>query len=119
VLRVEEAQDSIAGVRFAVGDERDGDRAGMRNGDAHPDSDPDPERKREPSEPSEPSLKQPPPPLRLLPILPPPSLRAAQTESSALVRDLVPRLAQVEVEMREVEVCVRRARKRQAKATGK
>jgi ABC-type Zn2+ transport system substrate-binding protein/surface adhesin len=48
-------------------------------------------------------------------ILLPPALRAARVDSIKMVEEIVPRLAEVEGEMRAVEIEVRRARKRMAK----
>jgi hypothetical protein len=54
-------------------------------------------------------------PLRWFGILAPPELRKAQGEAVAMV-ELVPRLVEVDAEMRMVEVEIRRARKRGVKA---
>lgn len=51
-------------------------------------------------------------------ILVPPSLRAAHAASDEMVRVLVPRIAQTDLEMREVELRIRRARKRMGRAAG-
>lgn len=55
-------------------------------------------------------------PLRWFGILTPMPLRAAQRHSIRAVEDVVPRLASVNAEMQHVEIEVRRARKRRAKA---
>lgn len=60
--------------------------------------------------------KPPADPLRWFGILVPPSLRHAQSQAIQAVEDIVPRLATVSAEMASVEVEVRRARKRRAKA---
>lgn len=48
-------------------------------------------------------------------ILLPPALRAARVESIKMVEEIVPRLTEVEGEMRAVEIEVRRARKKMGK----
>ncbi|KAK1983681.1 hypothetical protein LZ30DRAFT_472065 [Colletotrichum cereale] len=55
-------------------------------------------------------------PLRWFGILAPLPLRQAQTLSVQAVQDIIPRLASVDAEMKDVEIEVRRARKRRAKA---
>ncbi|OAA71381.1 hypothetical protein ISF_01932 [Cordyceps fumosorosea ARSEF 2679] len=55
-------------------------------------------------------------PLRWFGVLVPQALRDAQTEAVRTVEDVVPRLASVQAEMAHVEIEVRRARKRRAKA---
>ncbi|KAK2004922.1 hypothetical protein LX36DRAFT_239116 [Colletotrichum falcatum] len=55
-------------------------------------------------------------PLRWFGILAPLPLRQAQTLSIQAVQDIIPRLASVDAEMKDVEIEVRRARKRRAKA---
>jgi hypothetical protein len=60
-----------------------------------------------------------PSPVRMFGILIPPSLRVAQAESERAVGVLVPRLAQADAEMREVEVRIRRARKWMGRAEGR
>lgn len=57
-----------------------------------------------------------PDPLRMFGILVPPALREAKEGAGLLVGDLVPRIVQVDLEMREVEVRIRRARKRMGRA---
>jgi hypothetical protein len=57
--------------------------------------------------------------LRMFGILVPPELRMARGEAVALVEDLVPRLVMTDLEMRDVEVRIRRARKWMAKAEAK
>lgn len=54
--------------------------------------------------------------LRQFATLPPQSLRQAQSTASQLIKELVPKLAAVDAEMRGVEIDVRRARKRARKA---
>ena len=54
-------------------------------------------------------------PLKMFAILPPQSLRDAQKEAVRMV-DVVPRIVEVEWEMAEVEIRVRRARKYLVKA---
>lgn len=63
--------------------------------------------------------KKPPPPrdpLRWFGLLTPPALRLTQASAVDAVERVVPALATVEAEMRRVEIEVRRARKRRAKA---
>ncbi|GKT43941.1 uncharacterized protein ColSpa_04122 [Colletotrichum spaethianum] len=55
-------------------------------------------------------------PLRWFGILAPLTLRQAQTLSVQAVQDIIPRLVSVDAEMKDVEIEVRRARKRRAKA---
>ncbi|KXH66925.1 hypothetical protein CSAL01_02296 [Colletotrichum salicis] len=55
-------------------------------------------------------------PLRWFGILAPMPLRQAQTLSVQAVQDIVPRLVSVDAEMKDIEIEVRRARKRRAKA---
>ncbi|WYZ40490.1 hypothetical protein EsH8_IV_000831 [Colletotrichum jinshuiense] len=55
-------------------------------------------------------------PLRWFGILAPPPLRQAQTLSVQAVQDIIPRLVSVDAEMMDVEIEVRRARKKRAKA---
>lgn len=55
-------------------------------------------------------------PPNLFGILLPPTLRAARVESIKVVEEIVPHLAEVEGQMRRVEIEVRRARKRMGKA---
>ena len=57
--------------------------------------------------------------VRMFGILVPPELRMARGEAVALVEDLVPRLVMTDLEMRDVEVRIRRARKWMAKAEAK
>jgi coiled-coil domain-containing protein 115 len=57
--------------------------------------------------------------LRMFGILVPQELRMARGEAVMLVEDLVPRLVMTDLEMREVEVRIRRARKWMAKAEAK
>jgi hypothetical protein len=45
-------------------------------------------------------------------ILVPPSLRAAQKSAISMVEDVIPQLASTDAEMRELEIQIRRARKR-------
>lgn len=56
-------------------------------------------------------------PLLMFGVLTPPTLRQAQSSATELVEDIVPRLASVDAEMRELEIEIRRARKRFAKKT--
>lgn len=56
-------------------------------------------------------------PIRWFGLMAPMSLRQAQAQSIRAVDEIVPRLATVAAEMAEVEIEVRRARKRRAKAT--
>lgn len=58
-------------------------------------------------------------PLRWFGILAPPPLRAAQALSVEAVEQVVPRLATVDAEMLGLEIEIRRARKRRAKAAAK
>ncbi|KAK2009188.1 hypothetical protein LZ32DRAFT_429207 [Colletotrichum eremochloae] len=55
-------------------------------------------------------------PLRWFGILAPLPLRQAQTLSVQAVQDIIPQLASVDAEMKDMEIEVRRARKRRAKA---
>ncbi len=59
---------------------------------------------------------QPKDPIRMFGILTPQALRLAQGSAVKVVEDLVPRLASVDAEMKEVEIKIRRARKHRAKA---
>lgn len=56
-------------------------------------------------------------PLRWFGLMVPPALRQAQTRSVLAVERVIPRLASVDGRMKEVEIEVRRARKRRTKAT--
>lgn len=56
-------------------------------------------------------------PIRWFGLMAPMSLRQAQAQSIRAVDEIVPRLATIAAEMAEVEIEVRRARKRRAKAT--
>ena len=51
-------------------------------------------------------------------ILLPTPLRNAAAESSGLVRDLVPRIIETDMQMREMEIQIRRGRKGLRKAGG-
>lgn len=55
-------------------------------------------------------------PLRWFGLVTPTPLRFAQTQAIQLVETVIPRLAAVDAEMKDVEIEVRRARKRRAKA---
>lgn len=55
-------------------------------------------------------------PLRMFGILVPQALRTAQTEAVKMVGDVVPKLVQLDLQMRELEIEIRRGRKRKAKA---
>lgn len=55
-------------------------------------------------------------PLRWFGVLVPQALRDAQSEAVRTVEDILPRLASVQAGMAQVEIEVRRARKRRAKA---
>lgn len=55
-------------------------------------------------------------PLRWFGVLTPQALRSAQASSVKAVQDIIPRLVSVNAEMMEVEIEVRRARKKRAKA---
>jgi hypothetical protein len=55
-------------------------------------------------------------PLRMFGILTPPSLRAAQSIAITMIENVVPQLASVDAEMREIEIQIRRARKHHMKA---
>lgn len=55
-------------------------------------------------------------PLRWFGLVTPTPLRFAQTQAIQLVETVVPRLASVDAEMKDVEIAVRRARKRRTKA---
>ncbi|KAM3431102.1 hypothetical protein MY4824_007303 [Beauveria thailandica] len=56
-------------------------------------------------------------PIRWFGVLVPQALRDAQRHARTAVQDVIPRLASVEAEMAHVEIEVRRARKRRAKAS--
>ncbi|KAJ4150981.1 hypothetical protein LMH87_011704 [Akanthomyces muscarius] len=56
-------------------------------------------------------------PIRWFGVLVPPALREAQSQSVAAVEDVIPRLVSVQAEMAHVEIEVRRARKKRAKAS--
>lgn len=56
-------------------------------------------------------------PIRWFGVLVPPALREAQRQSVAAVEDVIPRLVSVQAEMAHVEIEVRRARKKRAKAS--
>jgi len=55
-------------------------------------------------------------PIRMFGILAPRALRRAQGGAVKMVEDVVPRLVSLDAEMKEVEIGIRRARKRRAKA---
>jgi hypothetical protein len=55
-------------------------------------------------------------PLRMFGILTPQTLRLAQGGAIKMVEEIVPKLVQVDAEMKEVEIKIRRARKFRAKA---
>lgn len=55
-------------------------------------------------------------PLRWFGLVTPMPLRLAQTQAIQLVETVIPRLASIDAEMKDVEIEVRRARKRRAKA---
>jgi hypothetical protein len=55
-------------------------------------------------------------PLRMFGILTPQALRLAQGGAINMVEEIVPKLVQVDAEMKEVEIKIRRARKFRAKA---
>jgi hypothetical protein len=57
-------------------------------------------------------------PLRMFGILTPQSLRTAQKEAIEMVEGIIPRLVSIDVQMKEVEIQVRRARKFRGKAEG-
>ncbi|CEI68700.1 hypothetical protein FVEN_g7961 [Fusarium venenatum] len=63
--------------------------------------------------PAEKKLKN---PLRWFGLFAPMSLRTAQTQSVKAVEDIIPRIVSINAEMLDVEIEVRRARKRRAKA---
>lgn len=56
-------------------------------------------------------------PIRWFGVLVPQALREAQSQSIKVAEDIIPRLVSVEAEMAHVEIEVRRARKKRAKAT--
>lgn len=58
-------------------------------------------------------------PLRMFGLLTPSALREAQKESIKMVEEIVPRILEVDAEMKEVEIRIRRARKWRAKAEAK
>jgi coiled-coil domain-containing protein 115 len=58
-------------------------------------------------------------PLRWFGLMPPASLRNAQTASIESVQEVIPRLVEVNVQMQQLEIEIRRARKRRAKADEK
>jgi uncharacterized small protein (DUF1192 family) len=55
-------------------------------------------------------------PLKIFGLLTPQSLKAAQNDAVRTVQELVPRLCEVDAEMKEVEIQIRRARKHRSKA---
>ncbi|CEJ93865.1 hypothetical protein VHEMI09432 [[Torrubiella] hemipterigena] len=55
-------------------------------------------------------------PLSWFGVLSPPQIRSAQSQSIQVIDDIIPRLTTIDAEMRHVEIEVRRARKRRAKA---
>jgi hypothetical protein len=55
-------------------------------------------------------------PIRWYGLFAPPALRSAQTNAVQAVQDVIPRLVTVNAEMLDVEIQVRRARKKRAKA---
>ncbi|KAM3510161.1 hypothetical protein MY10362_000200 [Beauveria mimosiformis] len=57
-------------------------------------------------------------PIRWFGVLVPQALRDTQSHARRAVQDVIPRLASVQAEMAHVEIEVRRARKRRAKASG-
>lgn len=67
---------------------------------------------------SEPPLTKSKDPLRWFGILGPPSLRQAQSSASALVETIV-KLSSIDAEMKDMEIEIRRARKRKVKIEGK
>ena len=69
-----------------------------------------------PSEDTETGLKMARDPLYWFGILVPPTLRTSQSNFKDAASDVVPELANISKEMREVEIEVRRARKRIRKA---
>ncbi len=55
-------------------------------------------------------------PITMFGILTPQALRTAQSESSKMVEDIIPRIVSVDKRMKEIEIKIRRARKQRAKA---
>jgi hypothetical protein len=51
-------------------------------------------------------------PLRMFGLLTPLPLKHAQIIAQKMVRDIIPQLVSIDAEMREQEICIRRARKR-------
>jgi coiled-coil domain-containing protein 115 len=60
--------------------------------------------------------KKPKNPIRMFGILTPQALRLAQGGAIKMVEEIVPKLVEVDIEMKEVEIKIRRARKYRAKA---
>lgn len=60
---------------------------------------------------SRPKSPQPPNPLRMFGVLVPPALRRAQSSAIVMTEEVLPQLASVDAEMREMEIRIRRARK--------
>ena len=57
--------------------------------------------------------------LRMFGAFVPPELKAAQGDAIVLVDDIVPRIVGVDIEMKELEIKIRRARKYRAKEEGR
>jgi coiled-coil domain-containing protein 115 len=57
--------------------------------------------------------------LRMFGAFVPPELKAAQGDAIVLVEDIIPRLILVDLEMKELEIKIRRTRKHRAKEEGK
>ena len=58
-------------------------------------------------------------PIQMFGILTPPSLRQAQSSAIQMIEQIVPKLASVDAEMKEMEIQIRRARKHFAKSEGR
>lgn len=93
-----------AGVQNGMAD-KDGERPEEEQTDAAETSDEQQARTNKPKD-----------PIRMFGILTPKALRLAQGGAIKMVEDLVPKLASVDAEMKEVEIKIRRARKHRAKA---
>jgi hypothetical protein len=118
--RVSASAASPAGIEFAVRDvEGDAESGEGAQPKSSTESEVDAEEEQQKAGGEEGKRAKHPSPVRMFGILVPPSLRVAQAESERAVGVLVPRLAQADAEMREVEVRIRRARKWMGRAEGR
>lgn len=100
----EKARTTAPGVDAEDKEEEKKARMNMSDGDA------------ETSEEKKARTNRPKDPIRMFGILTPQALRLAQGGSIKMVEELVPKLASVDAEMKEMEIKIRRARKHRAKA---